>query len=119
MDSRSSGPSLHAQPAPCEYWVSRTRSLIGVFMAGKLDDAVIGGQLTRVVVPVALRLCAGSVLFSVRWLHGFLPVSVHIYIFLGMHLCIYIYTHMYRGPAWWERGVGTLAWCRQDACTGS
>ena len=34
--SRSSGPSLQAQPAPCEYWVSRTRSDAGVFMVGKL-----------------------------------------------------------------------------------
>jgi hypothetical protein len=27
---------LQAQPAPCEYWVSRTRSDAGVFMVGKL-----------------------------------------------------------------------------------
>ena len=32
MLSRSSGPSLHAQPAPCEYCVSRAASEEGVFM---------------------------------------------------------------------------------------
>ena len=52
MRPRSSGPSLHAQPAPCEYWVRRAASADGEFMA---TEAMATRGVSQAFLPVPLH----------------------------------------------------------------
>ena len=52
MRPRSSGPSLHAQPAPWEYWVRRAASAEGEFMA---TEAMATRGVSQGFLPVPLH----------------------------------------------------------------